>query len=154
MGLLSSCSVQAYDWSGFSCHGTGALGAWASVATAFGLSGCASWDIEYRLNSWGTWAQLPLSICSAPQQLVMSNWCGILPDQERNPCLLHWQVDSLPVNHQGEALVWIFRMSCDVRFPVNSNITDNVSNFRFLWKKNQCKCFYSTLNLTNIDRQF
>ena len=26
---------------------------------------------------------------------------GIFPDQELNPCLLYWQVDSLPLSHQG-----------------------------------------------------
>ena len=27
--------------------------------------------------------------------------CGIFPDQGSNPCLLHWQVDYLPLSHQG-----------------------------------------------------
>ena len=27
--------------------------------------------------------------------------CGIFPDQGRNLCLLPWQVDSLPLSHQG-----------------------------------------------------
>ena len=27
--------------------------------------------------------------------------CGIFPDQGWNPCLLHWQADFLPLNHQG-----------------------------------------------------
>ena len=27
--------------------------------------------------------------------------CGISPDQGWNPCLLHWQVDSFPLSHQG-----------------------------------------------------
>ena len=27
--------------------------------------------------------------------------CGIFPDQVSNSCSLHWQVDSLPPNHQG-----------------------------------------------------
>ena len=27
--------------------------------------------------------------------------CRILPDQESNLCLLHWQTDSLPLSHQG-----------------------------------------------------
>ena len=27
--------------------------------------------------------------------------CGILPDQGSNLCLLHWQVDSLPLSHLG-----------------------------------------------------
>ena len=33
--------------------------------------------------------------------VVISFSRGILPDLESNPCLLHWQVDSLPLNHQG-----------------------------------------------------
>ena len=27
--------------------------------------------------------------------------CGIFPDQGSNPCPLHWQADSQPLNHQG-----------------------------------------------------
>ena len=35
--------------------------------------------------------------------------CGIFPDQEWNLCLLHWQVDSQPLDHQGSATpVWFF----------------------------------------------
>ena len=30
-----------------------------------------------------------------------SEACGIFPDQGSNPCLLHWEVGSLPLNHQG-----------------------------------------------------
>ena len=30
-----------------------------------------------------------------------SEACGIFPDQGSNPCLLHEQVDSLPLSHQG-----------------------------------------------------
>ena len=26
---------------------------------------------------------------------------GIYPDQGLNPCLLHWQADSLPLSHRG-----------------------------------------------------
>ena len=35
------------------------------------------------------------------QGLSCSAACGILLDQGSNPCLLHWQVDSLPLSHQG-----------------------------------------------------
>ena len=31
--------------------------------------------------------------------------CGFFPDQESNPCLLHWQVDSLSLSHQGSPVV-------------------------------------------------
>ena len=34
-------------------------------------------------------------------RIIYSAACGIFPDQGSNPCLLHWQVDSLPLNHQG-----------------------------------------------------
>ena len=27
--------------------------------------------------------------------------CGTFPDQRWNPCLVHWQVDSSPLSHQG-----------------------------------------------------
>ena len=27
--------------------------------------------------------------------------CGIFPDQGLNPCPLHWQVESQPLDHQG-----------------------------------------------------
>ena len=33
--------------------------------------------------------------------LSCSKMCGIFPDQGSNLCLLHWQVDSLPLSHQG-----------------------------------------------------
>ena len=31
---------------------------------------------------------------------------GIFPTQGSNPCLLHWQVDSLPLSHQGSPYCW------------------------------------------------
>ena len=33
--------------------------------------------------------------------------CGIFPDQGSNPCFLHWQVDSLPLSHQGSPLIMV-----------------------------------------------
>ena len=34
--------------------------------------------------------------------------CGIFLDQGLNPCLLHWQADSLPLSHQGLPLSCAF----------------------------------------------
>ena len=34
-------------------------------------------------------------------RLRCSAACGSLLDQRSNPCLLHWQADSLPLSHQG-----------------------------------------------------
>jgi len=36
--------------------------------------------------------------------LSCSAACGILPGQRLNPCLHRWQVDSLPLSHQGSLL--------------------------------------------------
>ena len=35
------------------------------------------------------------------QRVSCSMACGIFPYQGSNPCLLYWQVDSLPPSHQG-----------------------------------------------------
>ena len=59
-----------------------------SLAAAGGLSVVAP-----RLQSTG-------SIVVA-QGLRCSLACGVFPDQGLNPCLLHWQVDSLPLSNQG-----------------------------------------------------
>ena len=56
------------------CSGFSCGGTWALGCTGF--SGC------------GTWAQLPRGMWK-------------LPDQGVNQCPLQWQVDSLPLDHQG-----------------------------------------------------
>ena len=35
--------------------------------------------------------------------------CGILPDQDSNPCALHWQADSQPLRHQGSPRLRILK---------------------------------------------
>ena len=55
-------------------------GEWASVAGAHGPSSPGSQALEHRLN---------------PRA------CGIFPDQGSNLSLLHWQMDSLILSHQG-----------------------------------------------------
>ena len=83
-GLLSGCDVQASHCGGFSRCGTQAL-MWA------GFSSCGSWTLEHKLI-----VVVDKFICSVA--------CGILSDQGSNPCLLHWQADSLPLSHQGSPI--------------------------------------------------
>ena len=50
--------------------------------------------------------------------------CGIFPDQRSNPCLLHWQADSLPLGHQGSPglmyfYIYVF-MYFKGKFPCNN----------------------------------
>ena len=61
------------------------------------LIAVASLVAEHRLNSYGTWTWL---LCTYE----------IFPDQGWNPCLLHWQVDSSPLNHQGSPQFVSLRM--------------------------------------------
>ena len=59
---------------------------WASVVVVSGLSSRGSQALERRLSS------CELS-CSTAYEIFLA--------QGSNPCLLHWQVDSLPLSQQG-----------------------------------------------------
>ena len=52
-GATLRCDARASHCSGFSCCGARALGAWASVVVAHGLSSCGSQALESRLSSCG-----------------------------------------------------------------------------------------------------
>ena len=56
---------------------------------AHGLRSCSSRVLEHRLSSCGS----RLTCCSTAH--------GIFLHQGSNPCLLHWQADSLPLSLQG-----------------------------------------------------
>ena len=86
--LLSSCGVQASHFSGFCC-----CRAQSSVVVVNGLSHWDSWALENTVSKLWHMGLV------APRQLRS----GIFPDQGLNPCLLHWQVDSLSLSHQGRA---------------------------------------------------
>ena len=92
--LFSRCSEWGYSlvavW-GFSLWCL--LSLWSTGSRARGLDSCSSWALDYKLNSCG-------ARCSAA--------CGIFLDQGSNPCLLHWQADSLPLSHQGSP-PWSFQ---------------------------------------------
>ena len=50
------CGARASLCGAFSCCGAWALGTWASVVVAHGLSSCGSQALECRLSSCGVWA--------------------------------------------------------------------------------------------------
>ena len=70
---------------GFLCCRAQALGAVGSVVAAPGF--------------WSTG-----SVVVAPR-LSCPTVCGVFLDQGSNPCLLRWQVVSLPLSHQGSPAV-------------------------------------------------
>ena len=59
---------------------------------------------------WTTAHQIPLSMGFSRQEYWSGCHAllqGIFPTQKLNPCLLHWQEDSLPLCHQGSPIGWI-----------------------------------------------
>ena len=65
-GGCSSLGAQASHRGGFSCCGAQALGTWASVVVARGLSSCDSQALERRLSSCGARALLLHSMWDLP----------------------------------------------------------------------------------------
>ena len=57
-----------------------------------GFSSCGFWALEHRRRS-----------CGKQAQLLCGMW--IFPDQGSNPCVLHWQADAIPLDHQGNPLI-------------------------------------------------
>ena len=86
-GLLFPCRAWASHCSGFSCWRAQALGRQTSLVVAHGL--------------WSTGSVV------APHGLCCSAACGIFLDQGSNPCNLHWQVDSSPLDQQGSPPIFI-----------------------------------------------
>ena len=95
VGLLSSCRAGSSHCQGFSCSRAQAPGSRVSMVVALRLSSIGSIVLAHRLSC--------------------SETCGIFPNQGSNPCLLHWQVDSLPLSHQrSPGGTILFTVSCSV----------------------------------------
>ena len=106
MGLLSSYGVPPSHHGGFSWCRAQALGHYhrpsvVLVVVALGLQSTGSVGVERRHS------------CSVT--------CGIFPDQGLNPCLLDWQVDSLPLSHQGSPAEWSCLMFCLVQLCMSAD---------------------------------
>ena len=78
----------------------GARGGYSLVVVHGLLIAVAFLVAERRVQS--TWASVVVA-----RGFSCSLVCDIFPDQESNPCLLHWQADSLPLNHQGSPVILV-----------------------------------------------
>ena len=102
---LRLCCIFLAAQSFFSCE------TWA-----FHCDGCsycrAQASGQSHLSSFGTRTQqLQLTGSRArARQLWYPAACGIFSDQGLNPCPLHWQVDSQPLDHQGTPTYVVFRL--------------------------------------------
>ena len=89
-GLLSCCTVWASHWGGFSCcraQGLQQLWCMGSVVTAPRLQSAGSVVVTWAQWLYGMWDLL---------------------EQGSNPCPLHWQADSQPLDHQGSPVRYTF----------------------------------------------
>ena len=63
------------------------------IAVSGGYSHCVGFSCAHAL---GLWASVVVA-----HGLSCSKACGISPDQGLNSCFLHWQMDAIPLHHQG-----------------------------------------------------
>ena len=79
---------------------------------------CCCWGLFSSCGEWGPpsdygeWASRYSEVyCGVRASVIVtrglscSEACGIFPDQGSNPCLLHWQMDSLPLSSQGSPVL-------------------------------------------------
>ena len=94
-GFVAMCRLFCYGEWGYSLVAVhGLLLAVASLVAEHGLQDTqVSVVAAPGVQSTGSVVVVLELSCSAA--------CGIFPDQESNPCLLHWQADSSPLSHQG-----------------------------------------------------
>ena len=70
--------------------------AWPSVGAACGLEGIRASVVAARGPNCA-------GLVVAAHRLGCFTACAVFPDQGSNPCLLHWQVKSYPLCHQGSS---------------------------------------------------
>ena len=85
-----------------------------SVVVAHGLLTAVASLVEHRLQDAQASVAVPLGLQSSGSvvvvhRLICSMAHGVFPDQGSN--LYHWQVDSLPLNHQGNLTASFFKGS-------------------------------------------
>ena len=95
-GVLSAGGEQASPCGGFSCCGARTLGCAGSEVEARGLSSRGSRALEHRRSS--PWCIGSVAACHVGSSQV----------RDLYPWLLHWQVDSVPLSHQGSPTSWLF----------------------------------------------
>ena len=106
LGLLSRCSAQASHCGGVSCWGGARASGYADSR------GCGTWAQPSSYSFWSL--DHRLSTCA--HRLNCCTACGTFLDQGSNPGLLHWQVNSLPLSHQGKRLWFSFWILSSVFF--------------------------------------
>ena len=107
LGLFSSCGKRTSHCGGFFCCGAQALGQVGFSS----LQHVGSAVVALRLYN--------TCLIVVAHGLSCSAICGIFPDQGLNWYPLHWQVDSLPLTHQGRKPCYYFSPGCTNKYLRN-----------------------------------
>ena len=63
---------------------------------------------------------MPASVIVA-HGLSCSTACGIFPDEESNPCLVDWQADSQPLDHEECPVIFFLLIFRNSFYVMNTN---------------------------------
>ena len=122
-------SLVAVSW-GYSLVVSGLLSAVASLVVEHRLQVGrlqSLWHVGSAVAAHGLQSTGSVALAHG---LCCSMACGVLLHQGSNPCLLYWQVDSLPLSHQGSPQYKYLQASTDCkpvlkRFLVDYHIFKN-----------------------------
>ena len=89
---------------------------WAPAFSSCGALASHSDGVSHRPP--GLWSAGAMAVAEG---LSCSTARGIFPNQGSDPCLLHWQVNSLPLSHQGSPCYYLFDDSHSDRSEVVSH---------------------------------
>ena len=112
---------------------------------------CTGFSLQWLLLLWSTGIRLTgFSSCGTRASVVVARGlysagsifgvhglscsmaCGIFPDQDSNPCPLHWQADSQPLRHQGSPSAILintfFKIFSTKEFGIISILKYNIQN--------------------------
>ena len=88
-----------------------------AASADYSSSRCTGFSLRWPLLLRSTGSRRTGSVVVA-HRLSCSVACGIFLDQGLNPCPLHWQVDSLPLRHQGSPWLSILNIAlCALSIP-------------------------------------
>ena len=95
IGNSLSCFSVLFPLFMFGCAGS------SSLPTRVSLVAVCGFPLWWLLLLWVTGCRAHVGSVVEVHGLSCSSACGIFSKQGLNPCPLHWQADSLPLDYQG-----------------------------------------------------
>ena len=105
----------------------------ASRSHCVGFSCCGAWTL-----GWAGFSSCGTRTLVVAHGLRCSATFRIFPDQGSNLCLLYWQVNSLPLNHQGSPCSYFIYINLKIVW--NVNLARFYNEFWCVWPEKQESC--------------